>query len=238
MKMKTKGTFLAAAAACCLLLITGCGPREQDVIVQQPEPVPERVIEKKTTVKPVPQKPKTVVVQPAPASKTDSKTNVKVTVQPKAAAPAKPAPVPTARPRSTPRPAASSPQKAKPTPRPRPTATPTPRPQQSAASLVARAEVLATSKVPDPKSVPYKEALVFIKYRVLEIERGKYEQKEILVAHWGLRDRKLQPAARLRQGQRQRLALVPLAGEKELQSVMQLDDTEEYELEPYFAAAP
>ncbi len=59
--------------------------------------------------------------------------------------------------------------------------------------------------------------------------------KVILVAQWGMKDKKLLAAARNRVGQVQTLSLEPLSDKDELESVMRNDDTNEFELEPYFA---
>ena len=101
--------------------------------------------------------------------------------------------------------------------------------------MKVRAEVIATSKMPDPKTVPYKDALVFTKYKILDVKNGEYKEKEILVAQWGMKNKKMQPAARQKVGEVQTLSLEPLAKRPELESVMRSDDTGEYDLEPYFA---
>ena len=51
---------------------------------------------------------------------------------------------------------------------------------------------------------------------------------------WGMRDGKLQPAARFTAGQRQRLTIQPFAERKDLARVMQADDTNDYTLTPYW----
>ncbi len=213
-------------------ILVGC-PKPQETVVVQPK---ERIIENKT-IKAAP--PKTVIVQQAPqtAPKTTVKTEVEVKVAPKPTA--KPAPLATAEPQSTPRPTPSA--TAKPTPRPtpkptaepKPTATPKTIAKSDSKNLVVRAEVVSTSKVPDPKSVPYKESLIFTKYKIISVQSGKYKEKEILVAQWGMRDKKLQSAARNRVGQVQTLTLEPLSGE--LDRVIRNDDTDAFELQPYFA---
>lgn len=232
--MKKNNSIIVTATGCFGLLLSGCGPREDTTVVQEQ---PQTVIEK-TTIKKAPQnQPDTVIVQPPAQSgakvtsktKTEVEVNVAPTPTPKptsgSAAKAKPTPRP--QPTATPRPT--------PTPRPKPTATPRPASAASSAPLVVRAEVVETSKVPDPKSVPYKEALVFTKFKVLSVQKGKYQEKEILVAEWAMKDSKLLPAARNRSGQVKTLSLVPLAKRRELESVMRIDNTDEFELEPYFA---
>ena len=74
---------------------------------------------------------------------------------------------------------------------------------------------------------------MFTKYKILSVESGQYKEKEILVAQWGMKDKKLLAPSRNRVGQVQTLTLEPLSGD--LDSVMRNDDTGEFDLEPYFA---
>jgi len=227
--------IIAITAACAGVLLAGC-PKPQETVVVQPQ---EKVIEK-TTIKAAP--PKTVIVKPAPqpASKTTVKTEVEVKVAATPTALPLATPLPTLKPASTPRatPTAKPVVTPRPTPKPtavKPKATATPRPiaKVDSKNLVVRAEVVATSKVPDPKTVPYKESLVFTKYKIISVQSGQYKEKEILVAQWGMKDKKLLAPSRNRIGQVQTLKLEPLSGD--LDSVMRNDDTGEFELEPYFA---
>lgn len=236
--------IIATATGCSIAMLSGCAPREEAAAP---------VVVNKTTIEKAPEK-KTIVVQPPaapkPAPKTETRTNVKVEVQPTP----KPAPEKTQAETKLPPPAPASTPKAKPAPKAdassasppkiaaRPGAKPPKKPDvEPAASkptgdkLKVRAEVVATSKMPDPKSVPYKDSLIFTKYKILEVENGKYNQKEILVAQWGMKNKKLQPAARRKVGDVQTLALEPLAKHPELESVMRSDDTDAYDLEPYLA---
>lgn len=129
------------------------------------------------------------------------------------------------------------------TPAPKPAATPASRPvakppaakKSSSKNLVVKAEVVAVSRMPEPRKVPYRDALVFTKYKVLTVENGQYREKEILVAQWAMKDKKLIPSAQKRVGQTQTLSLEPLSKHKELESIMRSDDTDAYDLEPYFA---
>lgn len=241
---KNNIAIMAIATSCVGVLLSGCGPREDTVVVQEPQ---TKVVEK-TTVKAVPEdKPKTIIVKPAeqPAPKVENKTNVKVNVKPgPTATPSKlpdPAPVPEPKTKGESTPPSTTASNSKPESKSaatsKKTAAPKPKPASRAATkgLVVRAEVVETSKMPDPKTVPYKDALIFTKYKVLEVENGEYQEKEILVAEWGMKDKKLQPAARRRAGDVQTLSLEPLAKRPELESVMRSDDTNEFELEPYFA---
>ncbi|MGD9497499.1 MAG: hypothetical protein AB7Y46_14455 [Armatimonadota bacterium] len=94
--------------------------------------------------------------------------------------------------------------------------------------------ITVVSHVPQPSEVPYTECLTLIKYAVERVESGEYGEKELLAAFWGMRNAKLQPAAKFQVGQRHRLVIEPLADHPELQRVMQADDTGEYTLTPYW----
>jgi len=96
--------------------------------------------------------------------------------------------------------------------------------------LVGKAEVV--SYVPDPSKVPYDTCVTFIKYRVENVESGQYDGNEVLAVMWGMRDGKLQPAARFQVGQRHRLRIQPFSERQDLARVMQADDTNEYSLPP------
>ena len=224
-----------------VLVLAGCPAREQTVVVQPPTQ-----IVKETTIKKVPQN-KTVIVQPAPQPKTKTTNKVNVTVVPAKTSSVPPTPQSTATPLSTPKISSLPTPKSAPriaavpasTPRPvptvRPKATATPRLSQGiGAKLIVRAEIVRASKVPDPRKVAYKESIVFLKYKVLEIKGGKYDGKEILVAHWGMKNKKLQPAASFRVGDVQTLALDDLGDHAELDSIMRNDDINDFELEPYW----
>ncbi|HEX8551388.1 MAG TPA: hypothetical protein VF681_07505 [Abditibacteriaceae bacterium] len=253
--------ILCAGAA---IVLAGCGPKEETTIVETPVKENVTVINPTATPSPTPTSKTVIVKKPVPVNKTvvvENRKNIvveKVAPTPTpAATPTLPVPVaknvkpktvpPTPAPKSKATPTAT-PKAAKPkAPRvaavpPAPKATPTkPLPTPAApkaspsAGLSVRAEVISTSKVPDPSTVAYSQSLVFTKYRIVSVEKGSYAPKEILVAQWGMKGKKLTPAARLRAGDQRTLELVPLASRPELEKVMRNDDTSEYELEPYFA---
>ena len=109
------------------------------------------------------------------------------------------------------------------------------RAEPTGASAVLVGTVTLVSAVPDPARVPYKDCVTFITYRIEAGESGSVPSGDKLLAvFWGMRDRKLQPAARFALGQRHRLTVRPFSDLPELARVMQADDTEEYELTPYW----
>ncbi len=99
---------------------------------------------------------------------------------------------------------------------------------------VVTGEITLVSHVPAASEVPYTECLTFIKYTVDAVDGGEYAEKELLAVFWGMRDSKLQDAARFKPGQRHRLTIEPMADHPDLSRVMQADDTDEYSLTPYW----
>lgn len=95
-------------------------------------------------------------------------------------------------------------------------------------------KITAVSNVPDPSTVPYKDCVTFIKYDVQSVESGDYDGDELLAVFWGMRDAKLQPAAKFSAGDRHRLTIQPFSERQDLARVMQADDTNEFSLTPYW----
>lgn len=120
-----------------------------------------------------------------------------------------------------------------PTARPGEGATPAP---DTDAPILIEGSVVATSRVPRPYSVPYKDCLTYTKLRVERVVEGRYSEAEIIAVLWGLKDNVLQPAAGHAPGKRLRLRLVPLRhAPPELQSVRRVDDLDDFEHRPYLA---
>ena len=236
--MKNVSWKLLAILAVCSL--AGCGSRpaaevEQPVITTTEketvriEAVPEEGDKAEVIVKAAPN-----TVERKPEKKAEPN-------KPQAAPSALPQPaiqkqgeVPTPE-SDTPQDAAVLTPKATEAPAAKPTATPKPVAKISGNNLVVKAEVVSTSRMPQPQKVTYKDALIFTKYKVLSVENGQYKEKEILVAQWAMKDKKVLPSAQKRVGQVETLSLEPLAKRKQLESIMRSDDTEAYDLEPYFA---
>jgi len=134
------------------------------------------------------------------------------------------APTPAAR-TAPPEPAAEKPASAP--ARPEPAASPA---ADEGTVVIGRISVV--SHVPQPSEVPYRDCLTMIKYTVESVESGSYGEDQLLAAFWGMRDAQLQPAAKFKTGQRQRLVIEPLADHPDLMRAMQADDTNEYSLTP------
>ncbi len=218
--------------------LAGCGSRPATV-EEQPT---VKITEKETVrIEAVPEEgdQAQVIIKPLPdARKPEKKTE---TAKPKATPSALPQPA-IQRQGEVPVPESDAPQdaavvtpKVTDAPAAKPIATPKPVTKISGNNLVVKAEVVSTSRMPQPQKVTYKDALIFTKYKVLSVENGQYKEKEILVAQWAMKDKKILPSAQKRAGQVETLSLEPLAKRKQLESVMRSDDTEAYDLEPYFA---
>jgi len=109
-------------------------------------------------------------------------------------------------------------------------------PPESDTPITIEGTVVATSRVPAPYSVPYKDCLTYTKLRVDRVAEGRYADDQIIAVLWGLKDNVLQPAAGYAPGKRLRLRLVPLRyAPPELQSVRRVDDLDDFEHRPYLA---
>ena len=109
-----------------------------------------------------------------------------------------------------------------------------PQPAKKAGPTVVVATIETVSAVPDPASVPYKDCLTLIKYKVNSVSSGSYDADELLAAHWGMKDGKRTAAASYKVGQKKTLTIEPMTKHSDLSRVMQADDTGEYSLPAYF----
>jgi len=106
--------------------------------------------------------------------------------------------------------------------------------KHDSSSLVVFGELTTVSMVPDPSQVAYSECVTYVKYRVISVEQGEYEDVELLAVHWGMRDSKLMPAAQFQIGEKHRLSLDLFEDHEELSHIMQADDTDDYEHTPFW----
>lgn len=107
----------------------------------------------------------------------------------------------------------------------------------SAAPIVVEGTIVATSRVPQPFTVPYKDCLTYARVRVDRVVEGGYPDAPLIAVFWGMKDNVRQPAADYPEGMRLRLKVVPLrkAG-VDLGSVRSADDLDDFEHQPYFVA--
>jgi hypothetical protein len=84
--------------------------------------------------------------------------------------------------------------------------------------VIVEARLLKTPTVPSPESIrPYRHALVVHHYAVNRVVEGEFPDKEVIVAHWAIRDGKTLPDARRQAGATERLILERFDAHPELE---------------------
>ena len=78
-----------------------------------------------------------------------------------------------------------------------------------AAIMVVQGQIIALTRPPRPRSVPYKDAVIALHLTGAKAVQGKLAGKEIVVFLWGMRNNKWTPAASYRAGQTVKLQLTP-----------------------------
>jgi hypothetical protein len=105
-----------------------------------------------------------------------------------------------------------------------------------------RAKLAETTGVPTAESLDaYTRAMIAYVYDVEEVLEGVYEEKQILVCHWALMDRKAIPDFPRKLGDSFELLVEPLDLEKhhpELEGQRVLDDTTAFDLEKWYDINP
>jgi alginate O-acetyltransferase complex protein AlgJ len=110
-----------------------------------------------------------------------------------------------------------------------------PGPEASRTPLLIEGTVVATSRVPQPFTVPYKDCLTCVKLRVDKVLEGSYGDDSMIGAFWAMRDNVLLPAASYAAGRRLRLKAVPLReAPADLRSVRTADDLDDYSHQCYY----
>lgn len=117
-------------------------------------------------------------------------------------------------------------------PPPGPQAAPVPLPE---GGLIVRGTILFLSKPMDPGAAPYEDGLLYAKIRVGQVEAGSYAGKEAIVVFHAMEKRKLLRGSRHSIGETVRLRLVKFSdAPAEIQAMQRSDDTEDFDLTPYF----
>lgn len=107
--------------------------------------------------------------------------------------------------------------------------------QQKPARLVVDARFAGGPPVPAPAAIaPYRHALIVNRYEVVAVIEGRYPNKQLLVAQWGIRDRRVLPSAARVQGRVYRLVLEPYEAHPELEGQRLIMETDNFALPLYY----
>ena len=103
-------------------------------------------------------------------------------------------------------------------------------------NLVVVARIVQTSKVPAPGTAPYKDCLTFVKLKIETVESGAYQNTEIIVAFFAMKDDRWLPPASYSMGDRLRMPLVPFGqADPQIRNMQRADDTEDFSLRPFYS---
>ena len=101
--------------------------------------------------------------------------------------------------------------------------------------LVLTARPVEFSRIPLPAAIaPYRRALVVNRYEVELVTEGRYAEKQIMVAHWAIRDGRVLPAALRDKTKTYRLVLEPFDEHPELEGERLIMDSDEFRLPLYY----
>ncbi|MBU4286143.1 MAG: hypothetical protein KKD76_04475, partial [Verrucomicrobia bacterium] len=103
------------------------------------------------------------------------------------------------------------------------------------ARLVLTARPVELSRIPSPASIaPYRRALIVNLYDVERVAEGHYAEKQIMVAHWAIRDGRVLPTAARDKTKTYRLVLEPFDEHPELEGERLIMDSDEFRLPLYY----
>jgi hypothetical protein len=104
-------------------------------------------------------------------------------------------------------------------------------------NLVINATIEAVSTIPRPEDIaPYRNAVVYVCYKVDRVRYGEYDRDTIIVVHWGLRDRQPTPVAEWQPGKKLQLKLDRFDAHQELEVYPAGQDAwSDLDMEPYWA---
>ncbi|MFH1970181.1 MAG: hypothetical protein ABIJ53_07675 [Verrucomicrobiota bacterium] len=107
--------------------------------------------------------------------------------------------------------------------------------RQPVARLVLTARPVELSRIPSPASIaPYRRALIVNLYDVERVAEGRYTEKQIMVAHWAIRDSRVLPTAARDKTKTYRLVLEPFDEHPELEGQRLIMDSDEFSLLLYY----
>ncbi|MCX6992768.1 MAG: hypothetical protein NT011_06450 [Kiritimatiellaeota bacterium] len=101
--------------------------------------------------------------------------------------------------------------------------------------LVLTARPVEFSRIPLPAAIaPYRRALVVNRYDVDRVAEGRYAEKQIMVAHWAIRDGRVLPTAARDKTKTYHLVLEPFDEHPELEGERLIMDSDEFRLPLYY----
>ncbi|MDP2989016.1 MAG: hypothetical protein Q8O57_00420, partial [Kiritimatiellota bacterium] len=104
-----------------------------------------------------------------------------------------------------------------------------------AVRLVLTAHPVEFSRIPLPAAIaPYRRALVVNRYDVDRVAEGRYAEKQIMVAHWAIRDGRVLPTAARDKTKTYCLVLEPFDAHPELEGERLIMDSDEFRLRLYY----
>lgn len=107
--------------------------------------------------------------------------------------------------------------------------------RQPVTRLVLTARPVELSRIPLPAAIaPYRRALVVNRYDVDRVAEGRYAEKQIMVAHWAIRDGRVLPTAARDKTKTYRLVLEPFDEHPELEGERLIMDSDEFRLPLYY----
>ena len=102
--------------------------------------------------------------------------------------------------------------------------------------MILTGTIRAVSRVPTLEQIrPYRNVVTFIRYAVDRVIEGEYNRQHIIVAHWGMRDAIMTPAAHWTPGLRQRLTVDHFDAHPELDRITKATGADDVTLTPYWA---
>ncbi|MFH1477128.1 MAG: hypothetical protein ABIH24_06540 [Verrucomicrobiota bacterium] len=111
----------------------------------------------------------------------------------------------------------------------------TEKPRPSVERLVVTARPVELSRIPLPAAIaPYRRALVVNRYDVKQVAEGQYAAKQIMVAHWVIRDGQMLPTAARDKTKTYRMVLEPFDAHPKLEGERLIMDSDEFQLPLYY----
>jgi len=111
-------------------------------------------------------------------------------------------------------------------------------PAADSKEVIVTGKLVQISRPINPAAAPYEDALLYGKISVDKVEEGTYSKKEAIVVFLAMKARRLLPGAGHSVGESLRLKLIVMkSAPEEIRSMQRSDDTEDFDLAPYFVQA-